>query len=304
VVKKAIKQEKFMKINNVNLGDEISPEILVNVNGEIMYFNEKARIEFKLKIKKSISYLIDLDEIKKFSMFTSKADIISTFHDKYKYALIFSSGDALNKIIKIVFKENIGNSDELLKSERNILSTVNCVSLNKRISRISLDNVSQKIKKIIEGRGHYLNVYNKLQEDICVNESVIRAIIISGITMMNETSPNRPVDLYIKRDANNFIEIKIIVRVDTNETRYTAQGVERIFPWTAIRIALIDKICDDNGLSYNVTLVEKSLKLIYKIKEEKLAGLMIHSINIGEIDIEALFDMLAPRNNLIMDYDI
>jgi hypothetical protein len=153
VVKKAIKQEKFMKINNVNLGDEISPEILVNVNGEIMYFNEKARIEFKLKIKKSISYLIDLDEIKKFSMFTSKADIISTFHDKYKYALIFSSGDALNKIIKIVFKENIGKSDELLKSERNILSTVNCVSLNKRISRISLDNVSQKIKKIIEMAG-------------------------------------------------------------------------------------------------------------------------------------------------------
>ena len=293
-----------MKINNINANDEVNPEILVNVNGEIMYFNEKARSEFKLKIKKSISNLIDLDAIKKFSMFTSKADIISTLHDTYKYALIFSSGDALNKVIKIVFKMNIGNSEEHLKSEKNILSTVNCVSLNKRISRVSLDNLSQKIKKIVEDRGYYLNVYNKLQEEICANDSIIKAIIISGITMMNETSPNRPVDLYIKRDINNFVEIKIIVRVDTNETKFTPQGVERIFPWTAIRIALIDKICDDNGLSYNVTLAEKSLKLICKIKEEKLADIMVYSVNAGGIDLESLFDMLAPRDNIIGTYEI
>ena len=42
-----------MKINNINANDEVNPEILVNVNGEIMYFNEKARSEFKLKIKKT-----------------------------------------------------------------------------------------------------------------------------------------------------------------------------------------------------------------------------------------------------------
>ena len=43
-----------MKINSNEIHD-VDPQILVNVNGELMYFNESARKAFKLKIKKDIS---------------------------------------------------------------------------------------------------------------------------------------------------------------------------------------------------------------------------------------------------------
>ena len=290
-----------MKINSNEIHD-VDPQILVNVNGELMYFNESARKAFKLKIKSDISDLLNLDDIKKFSMFSSKVDIITTLHHEFKYAIISSSGDALNKIIKIVFKSNIGKNDEVLKSEKNILSVVNNVSINRKISSFSLEELSYKIKNLFTNKGHYINTYIKLNETVCINESIIKSLIMCGITMMNETSPKRPVDLYVKRDMNNFIEIKITVRIDKNLELLTPQGVERVFPWTSIRIALIDKICEDNGISYNVTVTEKTLKLVYKIKEEQLAHTGMHSVSVDSLDLGVLYDILLPRENIQTSY--
>lgn len=291
-----------MKINSNAISDAVDPEVLVDVNGNIMFFNEKARKEFKLKIKKDISTLINIDDIKKFSMFSSKADIISTLHSEYKYALIYSTGDALNKIIRLIFKSSIGKTEEILKSEKNILSVVNNVSLNKRILNVSLNELSSKIKSVIVEKGHYLNTYIKIDEPVCVNESNLKSLIMSAIAMMNETSPKRPVDLYIKRDMNNLIEIKVLVRVDTTEEKHTPQGVEQIYPWTSIRIALIDKICEDFGINYNITVTEKTLKVVYKMKEEKISHTAIHSGIFGGLSLESLYDLLLPREDIGLSY--
>lgn len=290
-----------MKINSNEILD-INPLILVNVSGELVYFNESARKIFKLKIKKDISDLVNLDDIKKFSMFSSKVDIINTLHNEFKYAIISSTGDALNKVIKLVFKLNIGKTEEILRAEKSILSSLNNVTLNRKISKISLDELAHKVKDILSSKGHYLNTYIKLNDMVCVNESVVKSLIMCGVTMMCETSPKRPVDLYVKRDMNNFIEIKIIVRVDANVEINFPQGVERMYPWTSIRIALIDEICEANGISYNVNLAEKALKIVYKIKEEQLAHIGMHSVSVGSLDLWALYDILLPRENIQTSY--
>ena len=44
-----------MKINSYNSNDHLNPQIVVNVSGVLMYFNEDARKAFKLKIKSDIS---------------------------------------------------------------------------------------------------------------------------------------------------------------------------------------------------------------------------------------------------------
>lgn len=291
-----------MKINSYNLNDNLNPQIVVNVSGTLMYFNEDARKVFRLKIKSDISDIINIDIIKKFSMYSNKTEIVETYHPYYRYAVMSISGDGINKIVLLTFKLSIGKTEEILKVEKNILMIANKITLNKKVISTSLDVLSNEIKQLIAAKGHFLNTYVKILEPVNVNVSHLQALILCGISMMNETSPKRPVDLYIRRNLRNHIEIKIIVRVDSNEERYTAQGVEEVFPWTSIRIAAIDEICQNNDIDYNVTLTERSLKVVYTIKEGAILSTKVNSFDDNVITIEDLYEFLSPRDNINLSY--
>lgn len=287
-----------MKIKDYKSNENLNPQIIVSVSGTLMYFNDDARKTFHLKIKTDISHLIDIDELKKFSMYNNKIEIFETLHPEYKYAIISITGDGINKILKISFKKSIGKTEEKLKIEKNILFVANNITINKNVSFISLEELSKDIKNIVVSKGYFLNTYVKVSEIVKVNQSQIQALILCAIAMMNETSPNRPVDLYIRRDMNNLIEAKVTVRVDTTEEKHTEYGIEEVFPWCAIRIALINKICEDNDIKYNTVLTEKSLQVIYKFKEEQIQNINVNSFDIGRLTLEEIYELLAPRENL------
>ena len=293
-----------MKINNYNSNDNLNPQIVVNVSGTLMYFNEDARKVFKLKIKSDISNIIDLNTIKKFSMYSDKTEIVETLHPVYKYAIMSISGNGINKIINIIFKSLLGKNGEILKTEKNILMIANKITLNKNISYVSMEELSQKIKEISVSNGYFLNTYIKITERVKVNQSHIQALILCAIAMMNETSSKRPVDLYIKRNFRNFIEIKIMVRVDSNIEKFIIQDIEEVFPWCAIRVAAIDEICKKSNIDYNVSLAEKSLKVVYTFAEESLLSTKVNGINIDRITLEELYKLLCPREDINLNYEV
>lgn len=287
-----------MKINNNNPNTILKPYILVKVNGEVIYLNNDAEKVFKIKIGTEVSRLININEIKKFSMYTDKVKIFETFHPVYKFAIVSVSGSGISKTLKISFETNIGENEIKLKKEKDVLFVANNVLLNKKVSNISLVDEVAHIKNLVESKGHFLNTYVKITEPVKLNLSKIQALIMCAVAMMNETSPKRPVDLYIKRDMDNFIEIKIIVRVDTTIERYTEIGIEEEFPWCAIRIALINLICEENRINYNMSLVDKSLKVIYKIREEQVLNTTMGSIGTVGLSLEELYSLLSPREDL------
>lgn len=288
-----------MKIYNYKLNVILKPYILVNVSGNIIHFNNDAEKAFKVKIGMEASHLIDINEIRKFSMYSDKIKILETLHPVYKYAIVSISGSGLNKILKVSFETNIGENEEQLKKEKDILFVANDVVVNKKVSMVSLIDEAARIKELFLSKGHFLNTYVKINEPVKVNSSRIQALIVCAVAMMNEASPKRPVDLYIKRDMNNLIEIKVLVRVDTMLEKYTEQEIESVFPKSTIRIALINKICEEHEINYNMSIAEKTLRVVYKIKEEYIANITISSIGSHGLSLEELYSLLSPRVELL-----
>ena len=140
-----------MKINNYSPNPNVilKPYILVNVSGNIIYFNNDAEKVFKLKVGAEVSRLIDINEIRKFSMYDDKIKIFETLHPDYKYAIVTISGYGLNKILKISFEINIGGDEAKLKKEKDILLVANDVTVNKKVSLVSLIDEAARIKELI-----------------------------------------------------------------------------------------------------------------------------------------------------------
>ena len=290
-----------MKINGIFKNKKLNPAIITNVSGTIIYINQDAIMEFGVKIGQNVSNIVDINELQKLSMYSNRMSIISITHPKYSEAYASISGDGINKTISITFKKGYKKSSKDLIEELNILSITNRQIERSTAKDISLNDFCQEIKKTISDTGNFINVYTQ-NESFYQNEHLLQALALCGIGMMQETSPNKPVDFYLKR-INGQLEMKIIVRVNSVKEGRGAQEVENILPWCAIRLAVIDNLCEQNKLSYTVNLVERSLKLVIKAKQVAIDTILHSSPNTTSL-VKDLYQLLYPRENIISKYGI
>lgn len=277
------------------------PEIIIDISGSIIFCNQGAIDAFKSKIGKDVSDLIDIDEIRKLSMFSDKIDVLKTFHPKYKEATASIFGQGIYKSIKLTFRKGYDKSQEDIRREKDILSVASNITLHNDKKEISINDLCSDIKEIIIKNGNYLNIFPK-EASFYYKESYIQALILCSIAMMNETSPKKPVDLYVSK-SNDTLEIKIIVRIETMQEARGAQAVEAMLPWCALRIALIDSICDKNNISYTASIVQRQFKITYKVPELKADSTTLHTLSTAASMLQEIYSLLAPRENIAFKYD-
>ena len=290
-----------MKINS-NYNKEIqNPEIIIDVSGNIIFYNQSAKDKFKIQIGEDISSLIDIDNIRKLSMFSNKIDVLKTLHPKYKEATVIIFGEGINKSIKLVFRKSYNKGLDDIRQEKNILSVANNIRLSKEKREIFLEDLCKEIKEATVKNGYYLNTYVK-NNSFYHNETHLQALILCSIAMMNETSPKKPVDLYITKNSN-ILEIKVIVRIETMQEAQGAQAVEAMLPWSALRIALIDTICDKNDISYSISVANRQFKAIYRIPEQKAEAATLHSPLVSVFTLQDICSLLSPREDIMVKYE-
>ena len=246
--------------------------------------------------------LLDIDEIRKLSMFSDKIDVLKTYHHKYKEAIAIIFGKGTNKSIRLCFKKSYCKSNDDMKRDKNILSVANNVSLYQDKKEIQIKELCSNIKETVVKNGYFLNVYAN-EASFYHKESHIQALILCSIAMMNETSPKKPVDLYVSR-SNDSLEIKIIVRIETEQEARGVQGVEEIVPWSTLRIALIDSICDKNNISYSISVVQRQLKVTFKVQQLKKEASSLHAYTLDASMLQEFYSLLAPREDIAIKYDI
>lgn len=291
-----------MKIYGYKQQKPISPEIVTDVNGTVIYLNQSAKSILKLKLGDSIGSILDINELRKLSMFAKKMDILKTTHDEYKDAIIAILGEGINKTIKITPIKSYDKTNQDVVNEKNILSVANNIELNKHKGEINLQSFCDDIKNTAASFGNYVNVYTQ-NDSFYYNQSYLQALVLCSIAMMNETSPNKPVDLYVKI-INEKLEVKVIVRKEGKQEIRGAQELKEEFPWCAIRIALIDSICVTNNIEYSMNLMERSLKVVFKIKKLDKNAFSLRTEPIFTSSLQDLYTLLAPRENIALKYDI
>ena len=290
-----------MKINSNYNKEFQNPEIIIDVSGNIIFYNQSAKGKFKIQIGEDISSLIDIDNIRKLSMFSNKIDVLKTLHPKYKEATVIIFGEGINKSIKLVLRKSYNKGLDDIRQEKNILSVANNIRLSKEKREISLEDLCKEIKEATVKNGYYLNTYVK-NNSFYHNETHLQALILCSIAMMNETSPKKPVDLYITKNSN-ILEIKVIVRIETMQEAQGAQAVEAMLPWSALRIALIDTICDKNDILYSISVANRQFKAIYRIPEQKAEATALHSPLVSVFTLQDICSLLSPREDIMVKYE-
>ena len=274
-----------MKISDTNKVNNIKPLVVTDVKGRILYLNKTAEGLFNLKRGGDISEIIDIDSIKKLSMFNEITEALPTFHHKYRIASACVSGEGINKRVTLTFYHSDYKGNVELKAERDILNVSEYVRLHQAPVIIELNDFFEKAKRQVEKTNHFINLY--LNEEVFnYAEAHFQSLLLCSISMMNEISPKKPVDVFVKR-TGSVLEIKLTVYV------------KDIYPYAGIRLALIDAICNLTGDSYTVNIVDGLLKITLKLTEKKESTVMTHSVALSIALWDNVYNVLKPREYVL-----
>lgn len=287
-----------MKINDLS----VVPTIVTDVTGRIILLNKTAKKELKLfKIGDNIGKYLDINAFTKLSMKSNVIDALEVNINDYEMAILRVSGEGLSKTVGITLHKIDECFDEILDSKV-ILSSLNGIELDNRIEKLELKkfglDLINELRSCNESTYPHVNLYIDDCE-FTAKALQLQALILCSIAMMHETSPKRPVDLYIKRRGEE-LEVKIIVRVDDNIKLTNVQAIEKIYPWTTIRFALIDDICEKSNIPYSATVLDKALKLRFMVREESREKMSLMSPQLFAGIFQHLISCLKPRERIVI----
>lgn len=294
-----------MKIIKEKYNENESPSITVNANGEIVKINESAKKEFKLEKKSNVSKLVDLDYIKKMSMFSKKVDVFPIKSQKYKEGILRSSGSGLHKTITISFEIGYDKTEQEANKEQKMLTTLTALDSNVICKEFNcLDeskNILDALKQEKSTEHIFVNNYSRNETFTC-NLTSVQAVALCAIALANEVSPKRPVDFSIKRILH-LMQIEVKVRVDTLKTARCVQDIESIYPFTALRFALLDSVCENDKISQSMQIVGRELILRFMFTENK-GSTVLHSAPFYTSILPSITAAFAPRAGIAEKYGI
>ncbi len=279
-----------MKINDLN--NATKPEIIVDVTGRAVYVNENAKQAFNIKTGDFISSIIDMNHIKKMSMYSDFVDVLQTHHPTYKEATVTVFDNVVSKTLRLTFNKGYDKTNADIRKENDILSVINNIKLYSSKCEISLKNFAQGIKENASESHIFLNLFYD-DDSFYYNKSVLQSLALCSIGMLNEINSSRPIDFYLKKRGDD-LEMKIIVRVTENSEARGIQEIEEICPWIGLRLTLIDNICEKNEILYTANIIEKSLKITFKVTKLKNKKAELSS-NLFEAQWDELPNLLSPR---------
>jgi hypothetical protein len=288
---------KIIKKNNSNE----PPKVVTDLNGNIISANESAKNELSIRRKEDIAKLINIDLIKKLSMFSDTINVTKTTNNKFKEAILRASGTGLSKTIQITFSLGYDKEEKDIQQEESMISIVK--TIDDTVTEINCIEASKEIIKEIEenstGKPPFINNYSKNETFVC-NPYVVQILAVSSLGIANEISPTRPINFSIKK-LLNWLQIETKIAVDTVKTARTIQDIESIYPFTALKFAIIDEICEQERISYEAYITGRTLSIRFRL-EEKKSKMEVHATNLIPSLLSAIVSAFSPRPNIRSKY--
>lgn len=289
---------KIIKKNKIN---NESPRIITDLNGNIISVNESAKNELLINRKEDIAKLINIDMIKKISMFSDTITVTKTTSEKFKEAILRANGTGVSKTVQITFSQGYDKEEQDIQQEENMLSLVktiddtvieiNCIEASK--------NIIDEIEKSSKGKPPFINNYSKNETFFC-NPSIVQMLSACSIGIANEISPTRPVSFSIKKILH-LLQIEVKIAVDTIKRATNIQEIENIYPFTTLKFAIIDEICEQEEISYEAYITGRTLSIRFRLEERK-PQMEVHSTTFVASLLGAIVSAFASRPNIRSKY--
>lgn len=265
-----------MKLLNSKHKNSKIPTVVANTSGELIYMNDKAFSALpSVKIGDEVSKIIDMDYVKKISMYDDKIDVVKTKIGPYGKAVIKVEGKGIFKSIEI-FLEDDENSSPF--RDKNVLFTfAEAINDNSNENIRVLDFITTLADRINYKKGYSykkLNVVNVTNEEFYTNRSKLELLLISSTFILNEINYVDPIDVYVKKE-NKFLSISLSVKSDEFGDHDFDRAEERacaLFPQILTKASFVDSICEECGIERGMSYKDRHLIINLKIKEAPKKG--------------------------------
>ena len=261
-----------MRIKNDGLRKGELPTIISDLNGNIIYVNSRAATSlYPIKVGDSVSKFVDLDYIRKISIFENKIDIVSPRNTKYEKLVIRTVGSGMTKTIELYFANSEKDGLDELEKEKRFFSTYGeivsveaneSVELNNFITRV-VDYMHSDLRFAYR-KFNIVDTENK--ECLFANYAHLSVIAVGTIIALNEIEYRNPMELSIE-NINSEYSLNISVPTNTFVNAEGLSDLAELYPRIAMRLIYLTSLCEDNDIKYKFTVKPNRVTANYIITE-------------------------------------
>ena len=172
------------------------------------------------------------------------------------------------------------------------ITEINCLEFSKEILA--------ELSKNEETKHIFINNYSTNDTYKC-NPRVLQIYSCCAIGLANEMSPTRPISYSIKR-VLNCLQLEVKVGASTPKNAYGLQEVISAFPFTSLKLAIIDELADSEKNSYEVFVKRRSFVFRAVITNEKPI-MKLYSPTLAISMLPSIVTAFSPRPNIKERYE-
>lgn len=261
-----------MRIKGKSMGSNEPPILISDLNGNIIYVNKKAsHFLYPVKSGDSISKYVDLDYIKKISLFDKRIDVIVPKNCKFEKAVVKVIGTGVTKTVEVCFMN--GNADDAtdLMEDKKLFATYAEVIGSDVSGAVKLNDFAHKIVDCMHADLRFAYRKFNINEaegdpELYANFNHLSAIAVGVIIALNEIEYRNPIEISIEEMLGEYV-MKISVPSNTFTEAEGLHEISELYPRIAMRLMYITSLCDNDEIKYSFSVRPNKITSSFVVTE-------------------------------------
>ena len=255
-----------------NMGRQEPPTIVADLNGNVIYLNNRAKTDlYPIKIGNSISKYVDLNYIRKLSVFDNRIDVVVPTGCKFEKVVVKIVGTGATKTVELCFFHSTGVGDDEITEDKKLFSAYAEIIGKGVTGSVKLNDL---VLKVIDAMQEDLRfAYRKfefekseVETDLYVNFNHLSTLIVGMIIALNEIEYRNPIKISVDKILGDFV-FSISVSTNTFQNTRGLHEFMELYPKIAMRLMFLTSLCDADGIDYDFLIRPNEIKTSFVITE-------------------------------------
>ena len=246
------------------------PTIIADLSGTIIYLSTTVTTALRwLRIGDNVSKVIDLDYVRKITMFQNKIDITLTNITEFDKAVVKINGSGVTRLMEICLYRTETIGKEVLLNEKRLFAIYTDIMSSLNMKSVKLkDFINEVVNSLKEDLRFSYRSFEiegiDDAEEILINVERLSVLVVGTIVFLNEIEYRNPICISLNKLGDRYI-MNLNVKSNTFKKAYGLQEISELYPRLAVRLSYITMICDDCGIEYSLDIVPDEIKTSFEI---------------------------------------
>ncbi len=261
-----------MKISNNELRKGELPTLVSDLNGKIIYLNNRAVTDlYPVKVGDNVSKFVDLDYVRKFSIFDKKIDVVAPKASKFEKLILRTAGIGATKTIEYYFAHSEKDCFDEMEKDKRFFSTYSEIVNTEANKVVKLNEFITRIVQYMHSDLRF--AYRKFdviktddKDEMYTNYAHLSALTVGTIIALNEINYRNPIEISVRKMLDEY-SLEISVGANTFKNAEGLSELLELYPRISMRLIYLTSLCDDTGVKYKFVVKPNRICASFMITE-------------------------------------